>query len=152
MEEFSSFPLLARLLHLEAPSYRLWLSGVGLAVLALAVRGMWEDPVRPYWPAGATLAVSAMAGAIAVRSRMPGYAYVSGFLVSLAGAMIWVASPPATLRSLGYIQVLCFALASWCWSALELILPSPAPALAGRKVLVLAEAFFGLLDKAWCVP
>jgi hypothetical protein len=129
LEEFSPFPRLAQLFRFSMPQFQRWLDGVGLSVLALAVRGTWSDPSRPFWSAGATLAVSAMAGAVALRSQLPAYVYLSGLLANLAGVMIWVAWGPPSALSFGYAQALCLGLASACWSALELGLQSRTPTL-----------------------
>src|SRR5207249_3762863 len=71
LAEFSPFPYLAQRLAFSSTQFRAWLNGIGLLVLGLAVRATWEDPARPYWSTGAVLAVSAMAAAVALRSRLP---------------------------------------------------------------------------------
>jgi hypothetical protein len=109
-----------------------WTGGVCVLVLVLAVRGTWEDPGRPYWPAGGVLAVSLLMGVAAVGWRMPRLAYASGLLFNVAGAMTWAAWGPGTLFAFGSIQVLCFALASAVWTGLELALRGRLPVLARR--------------------
>jgi hypothetical protein len=109
-----------------------WVGGVGVLVLTLAVRGTWEDPGRPYWPAGAVLAVSLLIGVGAIGWRLPRLAYASGLLLNVAGAMVWVAWGPATPVAFGYTQVICCALASVLWSCLGLALPALHPALSLR--------------------
>jgi len=129
-EAFSPFPLIARFLRFSAGHYRSWLNLIGVLVLGLALRSTWEDPFRPYWPAGATLAVSAMAAAVALRSRQQAYVYFSGLLINVAGGMVWVVWGEASAFSFGYTQVLCFALAAGLWSTLETGLRVYAPDLA----------------------
>src|SRR5205085_1030652 len=86
----------------------------------LAVRGTWEDPSRPYWPALATLAASVLLGVLALGFQLPRYVYVSGLLVNVAGGMVWVGWGEASVAAFTYTQVLCFAAASILWSAAEL--------------------------------
>jgi hypothetical protein len=117
--DFSPFPQLALLVRFSAAHFRAWLNGVGMLVLGLALRGTWADPARPYWSAVATLAVSAMAGAVALRSRQILYTYISGLLVSVAGGIAWVAWGSSTALSFGYTQVLCLAVAAGLWTVLE---------------------------------
>src|SRR5262249_12269322 len=93
-----------------------WLLAIGLLVVGLAVRGAWEDPDRPYWSAGATLAVSALAGFLALTRHSPGLVYASGLLANVVGAMIWIAWGEPTLASFGYTHALCFGLAAVIWS------------------------------------
>jgi hypothetical protein len=98
-----------------------WVRALGLAVVLLAVRaGLGGDPARPYAPAGATLAVSALVGALAFWSRRPFDVYGSGLLVNVAGGLVWQAWGPGTLDSFLFAQVFCLAVASALWSALEL--------------------------------
>src|SRR5262249_28471868 len=42
-----------------------WLEGVGVAVVALALRGGWDDPWRPYSSVAAVVCVSVLVGALA---------------------------------------------------------------------------------------
>jgi hypothetical protein len=140
LDEFSSLPFLARFFDFSAGQLRGWLHLIGGLVLALALRGMLEDPGRPYWSAGATLAVSIMAGFLAIRSQRPIYVYTSGLLVNLAGSMIWLAWGPGTLPSFAYTQVLCLGLAGGCWLILELIVQSlPSPLRIRRPGLPFAH-------------
>src|SRR5262249_34494743 len=64
---------------------------LGLLGLALALRGAWNDPARPYWSAAVTLAVSVLLGALAVWSRRPVYVYASGMLFGVIGYLTWQA-------------------------------------------------------------
>jgi hypothetical protein len=126
-EGFSPFPWIVRFLRFPAEQFYQWLTGIGFLVLVLALRGAWEDPGRPYWPAGATLAVSVMAGGVALRLRSAWGVYVSGLLLNLAGTMVWIALGSSTAASFGYTQVLCLALGVAAWSALELLLAAASP-------------------------
>jgi hypothetical protein len=129
LEEFASLPSLARRFPLSPGQLQGWVIGIGLAVLVLALLGANPDPLRPYWSAGPTLAVSVLAGALGVRFHKPAYIYVSGLLINVAGIMVWqawrLAAPERSLPdayTFAYTQVICFALASALWSALELAL------------------------------
>jgi hypothetical protein len=104
-----------------------WLEAFGILILALAIGGARVDPGRPYWSAGATLAVSAMSGALALWLRRPFHVYASGLLINLAGTIIWVAAGDQSWERLVYLNVFSFALGSALWSALELWLRSRAP-------------------------
>jgi hypothetical protein len=101
---------------------RPWVLAIGAAVLALALRGtLADDPEKPYWSAGATLAVAGLTGALALWSVEPLDVYVSGLLVNVAGMILWRTWGPATAHGLVLTNVLCFAVASACWSAIELL-------------------------------
>jgi hypothetical protein len=134
LADFSSLPFLAGFLDFTVGQLRAWLRIVGSLVFLLAIRGAWQDPERPYWSAGATLAVSIMVALLAVRTGVPANIYVSGLLVNVTGAMVWLAWGPGTLLSLTYTQVLCFGFASGCWAAVELWfrVQQPAVDLRGR--------------------
>ena len=100
-----------------------WLTAVSLLVVGLAIRGMGDDPARPFWSSGATLLVCGLAVVLAVRSGSLHYVFASGLLVNLVGLMIWYAwSDPRALASLVFTQVLCFALGSLLWSAITFAL------------------------------
>ncbi len=143
-EGFSPFPHWASFFALSSNHFRIWLHTVGLLVLLLALRSATSDPQRPYWSSGATLAVAAMAGATAIRSRSQASVYRSGLLVPLAFSMAWVAwNPlseiqiwPVALYSLGYTLLLAFALASMIWTLIEFILRAgtPSVSLRGEKI------------------
>jgi hypothetical protein len=113
-----------------------WLLAIGLLVVGLAVRGAWEDPDRPYWSAGATLAVSVLAGILALTRRLPGLVYASGLLVNVVGGIIWIAWGEPTLASFGYTQALCFGLAAAAWSVLALRQPERVVAPVVRGMLL----------------
>jgi hypothetical protein len=98
------------------------LTAVGMLVLALALRASAADPGRPYWAAGATLAVSFMAGGVAIRCRQPIYTYFSGLLLNAAGWMAWIAWGPNTIPGIAYVEVICLALGAGVWTVLELAL------------------------------
>jgi hypothetical protein len=128
LDQVSSLPLLARHVKFTPAQLHGWLHGIGLALLVLALRGTWQDPQRPYWSAGVTLAVSIMAGALALKSPRPLYVYVSGLLINAVGSIVWVAwsyaAPDAAMPppySFGFTQSLCFALAGGIWLGVELL-------------------------------
>lgn len=106
-----------------------WAEIIGVLVVALAVRGVWSDSVRPYASVAATLAVSMLMAALAVWSRQPIYVHVSGALVNLAGFIIWqawlvdsvgiavwMAWGPDVFDTLLFGQVLSLAAAAGAWS------------------------------------
>jgi hypothetical protein len=110
-----------------AVSLRAWVRAIGVLAVLLALRGAWaEDPGSPYWPAGASLAVSLTFGAAACWSGWTEDIYASGLLLNLAGGLVWQAWSPGTLSSFTATQVLCLALGSGAWSALGLGFRRPA--------------------------
>src|SRR5262249_36847753 len=125
----SSVPLqplldpLASLLGLAPAALRTglrhWAAAAALLVTGLALRGTWEDPARPYAPALATLAASALLGAVALGFRLPRYVYSSGLLINVAAGMAWVGWGEASAAGFVLAQVLAFAGASALWSVIE---------------------------------
>src|SRR5262249_24088115 len=97
--------LALKIVNVSIVQVQAWVGGIGLAVVFLALRGIWEDPDRPYWSAAATLTVSALAGALALWSRRDSYVYASGLVANLAGVMMWVAWGPETLSSFLYTVI-----------------------------------------------
>jgi len=105
-----------------APAVRGWAEGIGVVLALLALRGAWEDPGRPYWPAAAALSACGMAVALALSLRRQRHVLASGLLVSLVGLIVWLARGAATPASFLGTQVLCLALASGFWSVVDRIL------------------------------
>src|SRR5262249_2379349 len=101
-----------------------WVASIGLLGVLLAVRGVQEDPQRPYWSGAATLAVSGLAGTLALWSSQPLGVYVSGLLINLAGIIVWLAWGPLTLAAFVSTNIICLGIGSVCWLALYLILES----------------------------
>jgi hypothetical protein len=97
-----------------------WAAGVGLAVVALAMRGAWTDPGRPYWSAGVMLSVVLTTGALALWLRRPAFVYVSGLLVNLVGFVVWLAWGADTATSFLSTQALCLAVGAAVWSAIDI--------------------------------
>jgi hypothetical protein len=143
--DFSSLPWIARIFDFTVPQLRGWLHLIGVLVLALAARGMFEDPSRPYWSAGATLAVGVMAGLLATRTERPGYVYLSGVLLNIAGTMIWLAWSPLTFPSFAYTQVLCLAVGAEVWLVLELLFQGQIQLRRGGMPFAHAANLLGLL-------
>jgi hypothetical protein len=94
-----------------------WLEAVGLLVVLLALRGGWDDPLGPYPSAAATLAVSVMAGALAIWFCRGAHVYASGLLLNVMGVLLWSAWGPATGASFLLTNVLCLAAGAAFWSA-----------------------------------
>jgi hypothetical protein len=125
-------PAALSLLRWPYSSLSLWTEMIGLGVVVLALRGAWADPARPWWSAGATLAVSALAGILALRARLERYTYISGLLVNLAGTILWIAWGPWTATGFAYTQVICAAAAAALWCLLQRALPMEATPLRWR--------------------
>jgi hypothetical protein len=140
-EDFSPFPKLLSLLNFDAVHFRNWLLVVGSLVLLLALRAARSDPQRPYWSSGVTLAVAAMIGASAIRSRSQALVYLSGLLMPLSFLVAWVAWRPVdtssswapTAYGLGYTLLLGLAASSFAWSGIELTFRSATPPVSLRS-------------------
>ncbi len=115
-----------------------WIAAIGTLTVALATLHAFHDPARPWWAAGAILAVSLTAGLVALVLRKPLHVYFSGLLINLGGTIAWWAYSPSGARwpdwdladVAGLVQanVLCLAIGSVVWSLLELLprgVPSP---------------------------
>ncbi len=109
---------------------------VGMALVALALRGAWDDPGRPYWSAAATLSVAVTTGALALWSRRSAYVYASSLLVNLVGFLVWLAWGADTTTSFLGTQALCLAVAAGFWSAVEIVLRRATPPVDLRGRLV----------------
>ena len=111
---------------------------IGTLTVAMATLHAFHDPARPWWAAGAILAVSLTAGLVAMLLRKPVHVYFSGLLINLAGTIVWWAYSPSGARwpewnladMAGLVQanVLCLAIGSVVWSLVEL-LPQGVPNL-----------------------
>jgi len=121
-------------MYFPVSSSRRWVEGIVVLVVALAVRGAWEDPGRPYWSSGAVLAVAMLLGAMAVWSRRSAYVVASGMMVNVVGFLAWTAWGPGTLATFLTTQVIGLALGSGLWSALELALRHHRPTVDLRHV------------------
>jgi hypothetical protein len=101
---------------------RHWLEGIGLAILVLTLPSVWGDPLRPMVPAAAVLAVSLMAGALAIGTRRPHYVWISGLLLDLVGLLFWWSWGPGTLISFVLMNALGLAVAAAFWTGIDLAL------------------------------
>ncbi|GMU20258.1 MAG: hypothetical protein AMXMBFR13_03560 [Phycisphaerae bacterium] len=68
----------------------LWLHRFGGLALLLALRGTTADPGRPWWTAGAIVALSVLAGVVARVRLSEVHVSVSGVLFSLAANIWWL--------------------------------------------------------------
>src|SRR5205814_430817 len=83
---------MARVLSLfSASGAQAWVIAIGAGLVLLAVATGAIDPYRPNWPCGLVLAVSALAGALAVWTQRGAAVYASGLLFNVAGILIWLA-------------------------------------------------------------
>jgi hypothetical protein len=69
-------------------SLDLWAAVVGALVLALALRGVGADPAGPWWSAGAVVAVSVLAGGLALRLRDERWALAAATGINLALGLV----------------------------------------------------------------
>jgi hypothetical protein len=108
-----------------------WTAAIGGLTVAMATLHAFHDPARPWWAAGAILAVGLTAGLVAVVLRKPAQVWFSGLLINLAGTIVWWAYSPsgapwpdwslADLAGLAQANVLCLAIGSFVWSLVELL-------------------------------
>ena len=113
-----------------------WVATIGTLTVVMAALHAFHDPARPWWAAGAILAVSLTAGLVALLLRKPAHVYFCGLLINLAGTIVWWAYSPSGARWPGWnladmaglvqANVLCLAIGSVVWSLLEL-LPQGVP-------------------------
>lgn len=120
-DERGALTLLTTFLRDAVPQVQSWAEVIGIAVVVLALRGI-DDPQRPYWSAGATLAVSLMTAGMALWSRRARHVYESGLLVNLTGCLVWLHGGPYSPAGFVSVNVLCLGVASAFWSALHLAL------------------------------
>jgi hypothetical protein len=90
----------------------------GLGVFA-ALCGEPMDPLRPWAPSLALLAVSLLAGSLALKKRRQIEVVVSALLLNGAGLFVWQAKGPEGLPSFAATVVLGLAIASVVWTTLE---------------------------------
>ena len=113
-----------------------WVAAIGTLTVAMATLHAFHDPARPWWAAGAILAVSLTAGLVALLLRKPAHVYFSGLLINLAGTIVWWAYSPSGARwpewnladMAGLVQanVLCLAIGSVVWSLRGTLAPGRA--------------------------
>jgi tetratricopeptide (TPR) repeat protein len=110
-----------------------WTEGIGLAILALALRCDRSDPLWPYGSAAAVLIVSLLFGTLGLWFQRGAHVYVSGLLLNVIGYLFWSAWGPETGTSFLLTHALCLTIASAFWSIAERI---PFAFLPGRRVEV----------------
>jgi len=107
-----------------------WVTVIGAAAVALALAYCLEDPGRPWWSARAVLAAGVTVCLLAMWLRMPGYVYLSGLLVNVAGTVMWMAWEDRwTVSGLIHANVLCLGVGSCVWSLIRRTHPEGVPAL-----------------------
>jgi hypothetical protein len=121
------FHIAPRIEILPPRTMRLWVQAISFMTVALAVLGAWQDPAwqdpgRPWWSAGVTLAAGGLLSAVAIRFRLPGCVYASGLMVNVIGILIWIVLGTDTTTGFILTNTLCLALASLFWSVVETVL------------------------------
>ena len=114
-----------------------WVTVIGTMAVVLALIHCLEDPSRPWWSARAIWAAALAAGLMAVWLRLPGYVWVSGLLLNLAGTLIWMAWEPWTYTGLLQVNVICLAVASGIWTLIRPICREGVPGITvgGRQIV-----------------
>ncbi|MEK6235252.1 MAG: hypothetical protein N2C14_11095, partial [Planctomycetales bacterium] len=98
-----------------------WTTIIGAALVAVAARGGWDDPARPYWSVGAMLTACLMTGVAGWRFNSSGHAAISGMLINAAASVFLLSHGQATpygfdwmnLFALGNVIAFAFASALW---------------------------------------
>ena len=141
------------------------ISTIEFLVAALAMRGAWDDPGRPYWTAGATLAAGLLAAFAAIGLGKPDHKYASGVLVNLA--VVWAAVAARRGLKVDYwlIQLIVLGAQAIVWSLLARWFERrgagqrrgdlPAfehAAVAVGSLLVCLTVFYNVLRAAGWVP
>ncbi len=129
-----------------------WVTGVGAALVVLALRGGWDDPQRPFWSAAVALAGSGLFGMLALRTGLAWYGYVSGPLVNLAGIFLWLAWGPATAASFVLTNVVCLGAGSFVGSAVALARRSLPVKRTGLRPYRHEAALAGVVVLASLIP
>jgi hypothetical protein len=104
---------------------RRWLEALALALVVLALRHGWEGPARPYVPAATALVACVLVGALALWYQRDHCSDVSGGVFVLAGLLLWVQWGDGNLVSCWLTVIVCLALASAFWSAIDWAFPVP---------------------------
>jgi hypothetical protein len=105
---------------------RRWVEISCALVVALAFRGGWGDPYRPYASTAALLLVSVMLAALAIWFRLTRYVWASGLVFNLAGVVIWLALGHS-VEGLLLTNAIGLAAAAGFWTAVALVLPGAGP-------------------------
>jgi hypothetical protein len=122
---------------------RAWVAGLGAVVVAAWLLAAALEPVPPYGSSGNVLAIAVLLGALALWSRRPLYSYASGLMINIVGLLLYCTWVRAVvdraevtnghlLGTFVSTQVVCFAVASAAWSALERALLRRTPPLSMR--------------------
>ncbi len=105
-----------------------WIVAFGVPASGLALGDAIRELHRPWWPAGAMLALSGIAAATALWRRRVDYVYASSVVINAAGIVIWRAHEPDGLNLTAWlaeipvsfliVNVVCLAAGSAAWSFL----------------------------------
>ncbi len=88
-------------------------------VAALALRGAWDDPERPYWSLGAALSASLLAAVVAVAYRKPDHKYASGALLHLAIVLAGAAAEQHATVEFWLLHLMALGVQALAWSLAE---------------------------------
>src|SRR5207249_2670643 len=68
--------------------YQVWVAVLAALGLGLALRGVVDDPLKPWWPAGAVLCVGVLLAGLAVLQRREGWAFLAALCVNVAASLV----------------------------------------------------------------
>jgi hypothetical protein len=98
-----------------------WLLTALTSLLVIcALRAGWTDPWKPWLPAGLSLTVALFLGAIALQTRLVGYALASGLAVNLTATFVWIAWGPDTLTGFLLANASGLATVSAVWTLVRI--------------------------------
>jgi hypothetical protein len=125
----------------------MWVAGIGLVVLGLALRGLSDDPLAPWWPAATCATVAGLLAGLALWQRREFWALAATTLLCLAVSL--------SLRAdfLTYLQanLLTCMLVVIAWRpAVRHMYGTPRPGLKQAPLLAL-HLLAGVVTGAWLV-
>jgi len=89
---------------------------IGLAIVG--VRIGWDDPLRPFAPAGMVLVAGFVFGAVGYRAVSRPHEYLSGLMATLASVLVWVSWGPDSKSSLALACAIGLAGVGLVWAGI----------------------------------
>ena len=125
-----------------------WMVVFTTVLTGLALRSAWQDPLQPYFPAGAALLAAAIVAVQAIRQARLAHVWASCGLLTLAGFFIWVTWGIETVPNLIATLTASLATAAIVWFAMDrrLSIPFRETAVVAGAMLVVMLAGWGLVE------
>jgi hypothetical protein len=125
-------PWILRLIAFPTVQIQRWVEVIGWLIVLLALRGAGSTAGGVFWSPAAALTVVVMTVGMALWARKPRFVYLSGLLINLVGNLLLLVHGSPTFEDFFAINILCLALGSAFWSALEFALRTNALAFNVR--------------------